>query len=79
MNELIDWRLKVISDPESTAIMTEYMGTSDPKALKAGILIISQWNIYKNAFYSRRYGLMGDGEWTRFQRAIFKHKKSCEF
>ena len=34
-----------------------------------------QWAIYEKTYYSRRYGIVGPAEWTRFERLICLHRE----
>ena len=74
MDALTDWRLAIASDPDLASVWSDYMGGAEPDDARIRLLINALWGIYENAYYSWRRGIMGDSEWSRFERLICQRR-----
>ena len=76
MEDLNRWRAMLATEPELAELYIEDLrergidrgGEVDDFRL-GGVLTI-QWAIYENAYYSNQNGLLGESEWSRFERQI---------
>ena len=79
VRSLVAWR-QGIAESEDLARSLDYYSDGrlddleDPMdRLRMGLLINNVFDIYQNAFYSRRYGIIGDAEWARFRDGACQH------
>lgn len=68
---------RIVTDPEINRLYDNYMGSaSNPGSLEGADMslidsfLVMHFRVYDTAFFSQQYGLMGDSEWSRFERAI---------
>ena len=67
-----------MTDPDSVRVWHAYINerSDDLDALdrqRLSLAILTLFRIYESAFFSNRYGLLGDAEWSRFAVANCDH------
>ena len=75
IEQLNEWRMEVVSDPqllEAFVAANEYeVGSLNPIENRRTIMIYtSLLGIYENAYFSYRYGVLGSEEWSRFENRL---------
>lgn len=75
---LAENRSLIVSDPEISVIYEAYQNqkTSDldeRQLHRLSFLVGNQLTAYENAFFSRRYGIVGDSEWERLEGGVCVH------
>jgi hypothetical protein len=74
------WRMTLAQDEEVARL---WVSRGEPLAGPEGDAVAQlrrlavvgvQWAIYEKTYYSRRYGIVGPTEWTRFERLICLHR-----
>jgi len=78
VQDIAAWRELMIVDPEVAQLYYRYMsegidGVEEQDRGRIGSLINNILGIYENAWLSRRYGVIGDEEWERFEAGVCQH------
>lgn len=74
-DSLIDFRRDVMNDPKLAELYNAFL--NDQVESVEGVdrvrltqLVLNIFQISENAFFTRRYGLLGNAEWSRFEQSI---------
>jgi hypothetical protein len=72
---LTEFRRDVLRDPEIARLYNAFLtnqaeGFDGLDRVRLNQLVLNIFQISENAFYTRRYGLLGDAEWSRFEGSI---------
>ncbi len=84
IQDIAAWRTLIIADPELARLHNTYSDAGiaaldDTDQHRIAALINNVMGIYENAYFSRRYGIVGDEEWQRFQTgACIHYQKAVE-
>lgn len=82
--DIAAWRELMITDPELSRTFSVYSSQGmealdDEGRYRIGALVNNVIGIYENAYFARRYGIIGDEEWMRFQAgACIHYQKAVE-
>jgi hypothetical protein len=74
-DQLIEFRRDILTDPELADLFQAYVDGDDVGMPGTGQtrlrqLVLNQFQIYEQAYFAERYGLLGPAEWNRFERAV---------
>ncbi len=66
------------SDPEVAAMYQAYAqgdisDFSDVQRTRLDFILTNIFSSYENAYFSRKYGVIGDAEWQRFETGVCRH------
>lgn len=78
IQDIAEWRTLTITDPELSQLVATYYHDGVDALDGPGRGRINGWvnnvmGIYENAFFGRRYGIIGDEEWVRFESGACIH------
>jgi len=84
IQDIAEWRELFISDAEVARLYATYsseglraLGDTDQGRIIA--MVNNVMGVYENAYFARRYGIIGDEEWLRFQAgACIHYQKAVE-
>ncbi len=84
VQDIAAWRELFISDAEVAQLYATYssagleaLGDTDRSRIVA--MVNNVMGVYENAYFARRYGIIGDEEWMRFQAgACIHYQKAVE-
>ena len=77
--EIADVRMAIASDPELTRLYHLFQSDQlagdldDESKLRLRLLINNLLGASENAYFARQYGILGDSEWERMERAACTH------
>jgi hypothetical protein len=76
------WRELIITDPEIARLFGIYgdegiEALDDTDAGRIAALVNNVMGIYENAYFARRYGIIGGEEWVRFQSGACIHYQTA--
>lgn len=78
IQDIAAWRELFISDAEVARLYATYsseglraLGDTDQGRITA--MVNNVMGVYENAYFARRYGIIGDEEWMRFQAGACIH------
>lgn len=83
IQDIAAWRELTISDPELARIFGTYMhdgigALDDEDRGRMTALVNNVMGIYENAYFGRRYGIIGDEEWLRFESGACGHYETAQ-
>ena len=66
---------EILSDPDAVRVYTAFIdedtsGLDDEDRMRLTLILLSNFRSYESAYFSERYGLLGEEEWRRFDRNI---------
>jgi hypothetical protein len=72
---LTEFRRDIMRDPELARLYSAFLnnqaeGIDGVDRVRLNQLVLNNFQISENAFFARRYGLLGNAEWSRFERSI---------
>ena len=75
MEAMNEWRLTIATDPDLTRMYAAHVLAGAPREPGVRVdqlqmILNSLWGIYENAYYLNVRGLLGEAEWSRFERQI---------
>ena len=75
MEALNEWRLTLAGDSGLARMYESYTVNPEGRSLdhrdfRLQLLINTLWGIYENAYFLNERGLLGETEWSRFERQI---------
>jgi hypothetical protein len=78
IQDIAEWRELLIADPEIARLYAIYtaegLGALDDTGQgRIAAMINNVLGIYENAYFARRYGIIGEEEWLRFQSGACIH------
>jgi hypothetical protein len=78
MQDIAQWRELIISDPELARLFNTYSSEGfealdDTGQTRISAFVFNIIGAYENAYFARRYGIVGDEEWLRFQSGACMH------
>lgn len=82
VQDIAEWRELLITDPELSRLFRIYSeqgieALDDGGRRRIGALVFNVMGIYENAYFARRYGIVGDEEWLRFQSGACTHYQTA--
>lgn len=80
--DIAAWRELMITDPELSRTFRVYSehgieALDEGGRYRIAALVNNVLGIYENAYYARRYGIVGDEEWLRFQSGACIHYRKA--
>lgn len=84
IQDIAEWRELFIADPEVARLFGIYSAEGlealdDTEQTRIAAMINNVMGIYENAYFARRYGIVGEEEWLRFQSgACIHYQKAIE-
>jgi hypothetical protein len=75
INALNAFQTSVLNDPEALRVWNAYLEDRSAELQelderRLSLMVLTLFNIFENAYYLDRYGLVGDEGWERFNRNI---------
>lgn len=82
VQDIAAWRELIIADPELARLYDTYGregigAVSDVDGGRIAALVNNVMGAYENAYFARRYGIIGDEEWQRFQSGACIHYQAA--
>jgi hypothetical protein len=71
-DRIIEWRRDILNNPEVADLFQAYWegnakNMTPTQENRLTQLVLNQFQIYEQAYFTERYGLLGQTEWRRFQ------------
>jgi hypothetical protein len=72
---LVEFRRDIMRDPEIARLYDAFLNNQAESfegidRVRLNQLILNIFQVSESAFFARRYGLLGNAEWSRFERSI---------
>lgn len=84
IQDIAEWRELLIADPEVARLFEIYSAEGlealdETGQARIAAMINNVLGVYENAYFARRYGIVGEEEWLRFQSgACIHYQKAIE-
>ena len=78
IDSINDFQASLIVNDQAMAAWKAYIqedtaGLDELNSIRVGLSALVMFRAYEQAYFSQKYGLMGEGEWERFERQICLH------
>ena len=71
------------SDPVLTAIFYKAVESpaelTDTERRQIEFVFDAMWGMSENAYFARKHGVLGDSEWSRFERVICENRETVDW
>ena len=74
-DRLIELRYQLMNDPEGARLFQAFVfgnseGITGDDAFRLTQFVLNLFQVFEQAYFAERYGLLGPGEWRRFEKQI---------